>query len=281
MAGRQATSHVAREHHHRGIGRPQGRRRQCRRIWPGDHHAGAFLQQIRRRQQGRHAGQLIRLAAECPQRRLRARPPAGSPVRWNSRASTSAIMPLPEGVALSAAVRGRRQRHVRRIGGGGEEPAMPVGERRLRRLRQPFGGRQVSRLAGRLVQSEGGTRHRRLVLDQTRCGDPAEPPGMLDPAMSGGIWVRMKSNASRARSSQAGWSNTDGAAGQRGDRQAVPVGQHLVVPPRPHPLFARLEQHIPGVAPAPPPDPASRTARPGAGWCAPPSCPPRSRRRPA
>ena len=37
----------------------------------------AFLKQIRGRQQRRHAGQLIRLATECPERRVRARPIRG------------------------------------------------------------------------------------------------------------------------------------------------------------------------------------------------------------
>jgi hypothetical protein len=35
-----------------------------------------------------------------------------------------------------------------------------------------------------------------------------------------------------------------GGSRQRGDRQPVPVGQHLVVAPRPHPPGARVKQYV-------------------------------------
>ncbi len=138
----------------------------------------------------------------------------------------------------SAARRRRRRRwcrtrHARRRTHPARRP--PAGSRRPHRMR----------VAGGLVQRQRGAGHRGLVVDQPRRGHPAEPPGMLRRRRRLSVMLaRMKSNASRARSSQSGCPNTAGGARQGGDGQAVPVGQHLVVPARADPLRPRLEQHL-------------------------------------
>ena len=54
----------------------------------------------------------------------------------------------------------------------------------------------------------------------------------------------------RASAIQSGRSNTSPAFGQRRDHQPVPVGEHLVVPARPHPRCARPATAARGTAPA-------------------------------
>jgi hypothetical protein len=95
------------QHGYGRVGGVQGRAGQPRRCgrFAGDDDTGALLQQIR-------GSEGIPVNCSC------CRPNAFStavarvchsdwPVRWSRRAKTSAIMPLPDGVTLSAAERGR------------------------------------------------------------------------------------------------------------------------------------------------------------------------------
>jgi hypothetical protein len=59
----------------------------------------------------------------------------------------------------------------------------------------------------------------------------------------------MKSKARRAVSSHSGRSKTTledyPRIGHRRNHQPIPVGEHLVIPPRPYPVLARLQQERP------------------------------------
>ena len=142
------------------------------------------------------------------------------------------------------------QRHVGRVGGGGVEAAMS----RRRRRRAPhsarrFGGREVGWLAGRLVQRQRGAGHRRLVLDQAGGGDAAQAPGVLDAAVAAGHVGQDEVEGLPRAVEPGGLVEHRGGAGQGGDRQAVPVGQHLVVPAGADAFFSRLEQDVPSARP--------------------------------
>ena len=167
---------------------------------------------------------------------------APSPVSTHSRAKTPTRVPLPAGHCVVVAVLAAHDQ----VGGivGGDEVAaafgigeMPVehGDQRLRLV-------EVAHLAGRLEQRDAGARHVGVVVERAAMQPLAGAMGMEQPAVVVAHPVHDEAPGADRGGQPVVALEHGGGVGERGDHQAVPVGQHLVVPARPHALVAHRLQ---------------------------------------
>ena len=114
---------------------------------------------------------------------------------------------------------------------------MPVehGDQRLRLV-------EIGVLAGHLEQRHAGARHVGVVVERAAVQPLAGAVGMEQAAVLVAHRVHDEAPGAHRRGQPVVALEDGRRVGERGDHQAVPVGQHLVVPARPHPLVAhRLE----------------------------------------
>ena len=234
------------QHCHRRIGRAQRRRGQLFRTWigriAGDNHRGGFFEQVGGGQDAGHAGDALDVG-ERTQRGLGMCMPRGVAGQVEQTGEDLGDDARARG---SGVVRGgarTRQRHVSRVVGRGVEPTVPISEFCLRRAHDAFGLRQPRRIAGRLEQRQGRAGHRGLVVQQAHGGNASEPPGVLHPPIGRAHFRQHEIEGFLGAGQPLGMVEHGRGAGQRGDRQAVPIRQHLVVAAGTDPLRPRPEQY--------------------------------------
>ena len=163
----------------------------------------------------------------------------GSSVRCQSRAKTSTSRPTPDGVAPSWAWRGRAPGTSSRVAGGEVDAALAVAEQVERLGREPVApsrDRSVRRSPRTGRARRGPSTHNRRACRARRRGAARQAcrrPSVVGPA----AFSMTKVKAARACAKPFRLAEDGAGAGERGDHQAVPVGEHLVVAagPRPRP----------------------------------------------
>ena len=138
-----------------------------------------------------------------------------------------------------------RARHVSGVFGGEIEPARAVAEQVKGLGRQSPGGLEVAGLAARLEQGERGAGHRRIVVEQGAGAGAPLAPGVQEPAVAAAQLGKHKIERGACAFQPRRLAEHGAGADQRGDGQAVPVGQHLVVAAGFRTLLAQGEQFRP------------------------------------
>ena len=100
---------------------------------------------------------------------------------------------------------------------------------------------QIGAFPGRFGEQQGGLAHLGVVVERGRVAEPAVAPGVPEPAVLGHV-PDDEGKGGLGGGQPGGLAERRGGARQRRDHQAVPVGQHLVVPARPHPRAARRQE---------------------------------------
>ena len=140
-----------------------------------------------------------------------------------------------------------RARHVGGVFGGEIEPARAVAEQVDGLARQPARGFEVGGLAARLEQAKRGAGHRRIIVEERAGAGMSLAPGVQEPPVAA-AQLRHDEIERGARRSEPRRLAEDGAgASERGDGQAIPVGQHLVVAAGLRTRLAQREQFRAGV----------------------------------
>ncbi len=156
------------------------------------------------------------------------------------------MTPLPAGVALSRGRAWASEGDVSGIVGGGEEAADAVAEMDDGGVGEADGLFQAGGIAGGFVEGEGGAGHVGLIVEQAGGGDTALTPGVLDAVIRAGKFAQDEVAGRGGAGEPVGAVEHGGGANQAADRQAVPVGEHLVVAAGADAFCPRFEQVMAG-----------------------------------
>ncbi len=129
-----------------------------------------------------------------------------------------------------------------RVIGGVEIAARVIPEVTLQNLRPFLRPGQVKSLAGHLMEGEGGTRHIGVIIEQSRMHCPAKTVAVREAAVGFHGMGRQGDEGLLRRVDPMRLVKIMPGAGEGGDHQAVPVGQHLVIKAWPDPLLPRFKQ---------------------------------------
>ena len=98
-------------------------------------------------------------------------------------------------------------------------------------------------MAGDLKQRKRGGCHIGIILQRCRMTQDMTAPAVTQPAVDRHFFDHMIEGADRDPQ-PVGMGESEAGMGERTDHQAVPVGQHLIVPAWPHAFLAMAEQGL-------------------------------------
>ena len=140
---------------------------------------------------------------------------------------------------------------VGRVRRGHEKPAVGRAEQGLRLHGAGPRRLEIAGFARRLEQRERGSGERGVIVEHSRGADAALAPGMGEAPLDVAEIVPDEREGRARRFEKLRRRENGGRARERGDHQAVPVGQNLVVERRLRPRLAQREEARARIAQAP------------------------------